>query len=375
MSRTGTRLWKVVELTTSGADAARVNLSIFGRGQLAHWLRGGPSDRARYVDMHARSKDAPLFGAAVGGSTVLAAATYGWWLVSLPVLAAVVMGLGMTWHTRTDRPEVVGAVTFALLELDIAISVLLTGGGSSPLLALMLIPVFTQAVCFPPQVTLVWTVLCGLLSITVIYAAERLPQAPDAPAHLQTTCLVALLSCLALAARYLADADVHSRDEAVIDPLTGLFNRKALQSHFSDARARAQVTGAAVAVVMCDLDHFKTVNDVHGHELGDAVLRQLAQRLLASVRATDFVYRMGGEEFLVLMPGHDSHAAARAAERLRCDVASDPVAGLAITISAGVASACGEDINFSVMTRAADAALYTAKRAGRDRVHTAPATP
>jgi len=123
--------------------------------------------------------------------------------------------------------------------------------------------------------------------------------------------------------------------------------------------------------VICDLDHFKRINDGHGHAAGDAVLRVSARTMAANARATDFVARIGGEEFAVLLPEQDGAGARAVAENLRGLVAgldtSDIATGLRVTASIGVAVLRPNEDRDSLLRRA-DAALYEAKNAGRDRV-------
>jgi diguanylate cyclase (GGDEF)-like protein len=121
-------------------------------------------------------------------------------------------------------------------------------------------------------------------------------------------------------------------------------------------------------VVVLDLDHFKEVNDVHGHEEGDRTLRALASRMRSATRSSDLIARVGGEEFAWLLPGTRAAGAHALADRLRRIVGSEPfgVAGIR-TISAGVAELGGDD-DPAALLRAADARLYTAKSSGRDRV-------
>jgi diguanylate cyclase (GGDEF)-like protein len=333
-------------------------------------LVGDRADRLRYADMHTRFVSAPVFGALIGGVSLLTSVWAGWPLVVLVVLAALVMQTALRVHRRTASPELVGAAAFALLELDLALSALVSGGAGSPLLPLMAVPVFTQTVCFRPGV--IWAFVAGsaALATAAAAAAPLLPPTPPVPDAVHLVAYVVLLCALALAAQFLATSDRHSRDRAVVDPLTGLMNRGALASRFAEIRAQ----GGPVAVVMCDVDRFKQVNDVHGHERGDAVLRELAARVRTAVRRADLVHRVGGEELLVLLPGHDAGAAVAVAERVRAAVASAPLAGLDVTLSAGVAAAGGGDVALEELSSAADRALYEAKRGGRNRVCAAAVT-
>jgi diguanylate cyclase (GGDEF)-like protein len=124
-----------------------------------------------------------------------------------------------------------------------------------------------------------------------------------------------------------------------------------------------------VSLVVLDLDRFKRVNDTFGHDRGDTVLRDVAYEIRKSLRSFEQVYRIGGEEFLVLLPGVPLGEAVQIAERVRQTVAEATPGGLAMSISAGVASGEGDDIRYAELFRAADGALLDAKRAGRDRVH------
>jgi len=163
------------------------------------------------------------------------------------------------------------------------------------------------------------------------------------------------------------------RDQAARDPLTGIWNRNAVFDIFRRELARAEREGNQLAIVMLDIDHFKHLNDTHGHMAGDAVLREFTNRITASLRPYDAVGRYGGEEFLVVLPGCDLEAAVRHAERLRSlitDEEFDTSEGRhSIACSLGVASTSSVNPkDMDSLLRAADAALYRAKRKGRNRV-------
>lgn len=172
--------------------------------------------------------------------------------------------------------------------------------------------------------------------------------------------------------RSLARAAEQMEHLALTDGLTGLDNRRAAERHLERMTAHGRRTGEALAVLVIDIDRFKPLNDTHGHAAGDAVLVEVAARLEAEARTGDVVARWGGEEFVVLLPGTDAEQASAAAERLRAAVSQTPIpladapAGVFVTVSIGVAAG-GNDALDSLMW-AADAALYDAKRAGRDRV-------
>jgi diguanylate cyclase (GGDEF)-like protein len=161
--------------------------------------------------------------------------------------------------------------------------------------------------------------------------------------------------------------------QALLDVLTGLPNRRAFDDALERALARAARSGAAVGLLLVDVDWFKRINDTRGHTEGDAVLRELAQRLLAASRRADLVARVGGEEFAMILDAPDPAALGELAERVRRGVSAQPVAlaggPLRVTVSVGVAHRVAPRPDEGrTLYRDADEALYAAKRAGRDRV-------
>jgi diguanylate cyclase (GGDEF)-like protein/PAS domain S-box-containing protein len=163
------------------------------------------------------------------------------------------------------------------------------------------------------------------------------------------------------------------RVAATTDPLTGIANRRLIEQAVTQELARSARYGHATSVLMIDIDHFKRVNDVHGHAVGDAVLRGLAGQVQACLRGHDLVGRWGGEELLVLLPEADRVAAAQCAERIRTRVARwrHPVgtdSDVGVTVSIGVAVAASGCTSAEHVVAAADDAMYAAKRGGRDRV-------
>lgn len=164
---------------------------------------------------------------------------------------------------------------------------------------------------------------------------------------------------------------------AITDPLTGLYNRRYMEPHLTRMAAQSAAEGLELAVMMLDIDHFKSVNDTYGHSAGDRVLVQMADRLRENMRAIDLVARVGGEEFLVAMPRTTAAQAQSAANRLRRLVNCRPFdlgeahPKLRITVSVGVAVSGPdgmEELQLGQMCDQADAALYAAKSAGRDQV-------
>jgi diguanylate cyclase (GGDEF)-like protein len=175
----------------------------------------------------------------------------------------------------------------------------------------------------------------------------------------------------------LLEKNAQLEDLSITDPLTGLANRRRLMTRLEEEVSRARRYKTPLSVVMIDIDHFKQVNDTHGHAMGDEVLRNIGAMLKASVRATDLAARYGGEELTLLLPHTDVPAAVQVAENLRAKFAElehrlDGVA-LTKTVSMGVAArdGQGEIPHAEDLLKHADEALYRAKQTGRNRVEVA----
>jgi two-component system, cell cycle response regulator len=168
---------------------------------------------------------------------------------------------------------------------------------------------------------------------------------------------------------------VHASFElAVVDPLTGLNNRRYLDSHFGPMLDEALNRGRPLSVMVLDIDRFKQINDTHGHDAGDAVLKEFAQRIRGCVRAVDLAVRLGGEEFVVLMPDTPVETAQFVAERIRSRIERDTFEVsrdrpyVPVTVSIGVSVVGGPTEDVHSLLRRADEALYAAKTGGRNRV-------
>jgi two-component system cell cycle response regulator len=165
-----------------------------------------------------------------------------------------------------------------------------------------------------------------------------------------------------------------SIEMAITDALTGLHNRRYMESHLSTLVEQAASRGKPLTVLVLDIDYFKSVNDTHGHDAGDEVLREFSQRLKKSIRGIDLACRYGGEEFVVVMPETDMAVATMVAERLRRRIASEPFPisqganAVEVTISIGLAARHSASDNAANILKRADQALYRAKRDGRNRV-------
>jgi len=173
------------------------------------------------------------------------------------------------------------------------------------------------------------------------------------------------------AARLIAVED-QLRLQADRDELTGVLSRSAILDELRRCLTHSSPVNAPLSIAMVDVDHFKQVNDQYGHGTGDVALRGVATLFGESVRPTDFVGRYGGEEFLIVLPGCDSHEAFQVAERIRKHTAGQEIttsaAPLKLTVSIGVSTATAITLNIDQLIDTADQALYRAKDAGRNRV-------
>ena len=235
---------------------------------------------------------------------------------------------------------------------------------------LLALPVFLGAVAFGSRAlrALVWPE--SVQSEMVTHSALNVGSA------LGYVVLVLLLHAMLMAlvtGRLVVDLRRLSRH----DGLTGLLNRRAIEEALDAQMRRSQRSGEAFALMMLDVDHFKTINDRHGHAAGDHALKHVAALLLGGLRAVDRLGRFGGEEFLLLLPGQRLAQAQAVAERLREQLAATAVVHggktIALSASIGVAEFSGGSPDVGHVLASADAALYRAKAAGRNRVVTEPA--
>jgi diguanylate cyclase (GGDEF)-like protein len=166
--------------------------------------------------------------------------------------------------------------------------------------------------------------------------------------------------------------------QARIDPLTRIWNRSSIFELLHAELSRARRTHTGMGILMADIDHFKKINDTHGHPAGDEVLRQAAKRMLSAIREGDALGRYGGEEFMIVLGGCESiEAGRRVAERIRERVAESPFrtdfGDVSVTLSLGMAfDECPLHIDEPTLLQIADGALYRAKQGGRNRVETTP---
>ncbi len=315
------------------------------------------SDRVRII-RHVGS-------AAVGLALLAVAPWVGWWTLGLLALCALNFANVERRIRTSPRPERVSAWAISITLGLIAAGVALSGGPESPALPWMVLPAAMAAARFRPQVVIAALALTVIAIVAVTLGVDPTATLSDPVDVIATLALLVSVVSIVWA---LQSAELHHRDEAILDPLTGLLNRHALVPRFVEISLQARLTGQPVSLVLCDVDGFKAINDEHGHDRGDAVLRDIAYELRKRLRSFELVYRLGGEEFLIVLPGIGLEGGTATAERLREAVEQATPTDIPVTISVGVSSAGGGEVDYDDLFREADAALYEAKRGGRNRV-------
>jgi diguanylate cyclase (GGDEF)-like protein len=334
------------------------------------WLCPTELDHCRVTDAGDRVRHARTVAAVALGAALLVTTPWlGAWTLALFGLAVLNLLSFERRFVRSERPERVAAgsllFTLALLTTGAALS----GGPDSPILAWFVIPTAMAATRFRAEVVFSFAALAGLAALAVSLAVDPAGLIDD-PVPLITA--IALQVGVTAACSALISGEIKHRDAAVLDPLTGLLNRTALESRIVELEQQARLNGASVCFVACDIDGFKLVNDNYGHDRGDTVLRAVAYEMRKRLRSFDLAYRLGGEEFLIVLPDVDLSSGLKLAERMRSGLEEARPDGLGLTMSFGVSAGAGEQAEFRSLFKAADAALYEAKRAGRNRVVASP---
>jgi diguanylate cyclase (GGDEF)-like protein len=310
----------------------------------------------------------------IGLAMLLALPWLGWW--PLPLLAIVIFGVVGTDRglAKARQPEYRVMLAWLLSVGVTGYASLRTEGLRGPLAPWFVIPAVALAVRFRLRGVIAGTVLTGAVLAAMAVATSR-TQHLHLPSQVWLVGDIALVASSVAYTLALVYSDVQHRGQAVIDPLTGMLNRNALETRVAELAEQARVTHQPIALIMGDLDLFKAINDDHGHATGDAVLQAVGKRIRAHLRAYDLAYRLGGEEFLIVLPGSDRAGARVVAERLRQAIEADYTLGLPYTMSFGVSASAEGTFDFASLLAETDGALYTAKAQGRNCVHVAGTEP
>jgi diguanylate cyclase (GGDEF)-like protein len=296
----------------------------------------------------------------------------GWWWVAPMALGFAGFAVADRFMRASPHPAAWVAAAWGLIPLLLAGAVLCTGGAGSPALMWFALPAVTLGARFDPRGIAIGTgyILTLLLLSTVVFG----PAADASDRQAVLAAFVLVISTVTLSGA-LVESDRTYRRRSTVDPLTGLFNRSALEQRLAELDSHAGADPAAShALLLCDLDHFKRVNDRLGHAAGDSVLQEVAYTMRVNLRAGDSIYRVGGEEILVVLPGATKRDAVNIAERLRLAVRDLRPVGMTMTVSIGVAVSRPGGFDTDDLVSRADEALYAAKAGGRNTVSFATAT-
>lgn len=336
--------------------------SVVQRDQLLAVTRGFTPGRLRFVNLTLLT------------TMLLMVPELGWWPAVVMAAHAVLLDPVLRRSQRTLTEQMRGGETAVLIEAVLSmlfiVGAIVAADEPAPyLLPLILVPAFPATAAYPNLAS--W-LLMGLgvalcLGAGLAVDADAIENNP-----LIVTMPIGLLSSVLLIGATVGRSAVDHRAAAIIDPLTGLLNRAALDLRLPEISDTALARDTPVTVLVGDLDHFKAINDELGHSVGDAVLIGAAERIRDEVRVADALYRVGGEEFVVLLAATQVGAGFDVAERIREAIEREPINGVPVTISVGVATAAGDAFRYTEVFGRADAALLEAKNAGRNRVTVAP---
>ncbi len=292
--------------------------------------------------------------------------SYGWWVA---LFVGLDLAKGIVAHTlgaRGLRTELVYNCNQYLGVALIGLIAFASGGASSPFLPFLAI----FAGLFPVLYDKARAIQSFMYLLGVLVLASL---GPDQVADHEGLFRLGTIICVVLALRVfgtdLLNSGLEYRNESLEDELTGLSNRRAFDAELEHVWGRLSTQPGSAALIAGDVDHFKRVNDTHGHPVGDLVLQEIARELNRAFRSQDTAFRIGGEEFAFIVDGVSAERAETMARSLCESIRLLNPAGLSITMSFGVAMR--NDDSLDAWLRDADAALYRAKESGRDRVELA----
>jgi diguanylate cyclase (GGDEF)-like protein len=324
--------------------------------------------RERLLDMEIRLRPYRFATFAILALALTAVGSeVGWWWIAPLLVGLAGFAVADSFMRNSDRPAVWVAAAWGMLPLLLLDAVVTTGGATSPVLMWFALPAVTLGVRFEPRGIVLGTAYIVALLLIGTYGFDP---ATASEHHQEVIAAIALVLSTVVLSGALVESDRAHRRRSTLDPLTGLFNRNALEQRLGelDGMPTNAAEGLSHALLLCDLDRFKRVNDQLGHAAGDAVLQDVAYTMRAALRAGDSIYRVGGEEILVVLPGAGEADAVEIAERLRGAVRERRPVGVSVTLSIGIAVSGPGPVDTDELLSCADAALYSAKAGGRDRV-------
>jgi len=334
--------------------------------QQPSWLCPTPEHRERFLDMQERVATARLVTMATAVVAIVGCLGQAGW--ELPVFGSVMIAivvLGGMHIERRRKPELwVFLTTVFNIQIWVTFAAIAIGGPRTAFPCALAAPVLMVGTRFSRRGIAIGAPISFVLVLICTVAVDpgyvgRHPESVIVPLGLVVVTAAYLLPVVA--------SDVDHRVDSTKDELTGLLNRRALRLRLDEIVEQVGENHAPVSAIVLDIDYFKLVNDEHGHAAGDDVLREIARTLRLRLRTFELLYRIGGDEFLLLLPGATATDAFRLAESLHDAVSGARPHGLDVTCSCGVATARSA-AEVIPLIRDADEALYRAKRVGRDRV-------
>ena len=267
------------------------------------WLCRDDRDRERMLDMEERVRPVRRRAIAI---MALALAAAGPWIGWLPVLLIIPLSAIFAAADRliatARRPENLMFATWVGAEVTLAAALAVAGDAGASALSLLAVPILTLTSRFSMRGVLAGVAVALALTLTAAFGFQS-QAVLAAPVILIAP--VAVILCVAVLSAPLMRSDIEHRYDALVDPLTGMLNRKALEVRVHELTLQSQITREPIGLIVADLDHFKTINDTGGHHAGDRALKAVSGLIRAQLRAFDLAYRLGGEEFLILVPGSD----------------------------------------------------------------------
>jgi diguanylate cyclase (GGDEF)-like protein len=327
-----------------------------------YWLCPDDLDRARVLEnIGLRAHWVGYLMATA--AALLTAGRLGWTPAIVGLSCVPVIEVLLQLAVRSDHPERLAFIAMFVPQVGIAAAVVMTGGPTSPILILMVmvVPFTATFVARGAAIGLGTTVVLLIVAAAIGNIQETLTFPP-----LFLYAIVAVMT-VGLACITFSRAEGRWRITALVDDLTGMLNRRILPQRVAELAQQAVVSGGWVSGILCDVDKFKAINDELGHACGDQVLREVSALMRTNLRTFELVYRIGGDEFFVVLPNTRPDHAYKVAERLRSVVERAHPGGLSLTMSFGVSALAGPEVELNRLMKEADDALYEAKRGGRDQ--------
>jgi len=301
-------------------------------GARLSWLCTTDAELQRYLDLEPNMETARRrVVAIILIPAVITSVGFGPALGTITAFGVLVALLMEWWRSTRPSTPMRGALSAAGFQFLLTSGVALTGGLRSPWLPWLAIPVMMLACRFRRAVVITGLVLAAVVAVAACLIAEWAGTARQFPVWYHGLAATALTVALAIVGLTMQSAEIQSRSAANQDPLTGLPNRKALNDTLRHLAPRIWAANKWLCIPACDLDHFKDINDRYGHPRGDEVLVQAAATLQSSLQGIGTVFRIGGEEFVAVLPGVDREDGTRIAERIRHVVSTTPMSDLSIT--------------------------------------------